>query len=395
MGKSGHIYEKEDIGKIAYFQIESINSNRECPLLPVTCYRNRNKYVFNYDFREMVPLDSINSDLFSDKSFLVKLLVSFAKCIIWCEEHFLDPYNIQGSLACIYCREIKSECYDEKDYHFIYLPVEKNNGNDPIKSLMEEIYSRSRLFLPGEENQNIEFEFLDTWDLNNFSSGLEELKKLVFSKSEASHKSVSVKYGKNIIIPVGIILFEMLLALFSFIILKNMSRFGSSVFPAIVVSLFILICISLDIIFLLSSNGGLRNGFADMRNFFEHFLDSYVEKGKKHFSDSPNKNPKTGILYECMPGSGLEDRGEKVYIVSDDFIIGNNPEKSDFTIDCKDINAVHARIIKKQNVFFIEDEGSVKGTYLNGERLKKQREYMLRDKSIVRFASREYYFSSD
>lgn len=102
-----------------------------------------------------------------------------------------------------------------------------------------------------------------------------------------------------------------------------------------------------------------------------------------------------GIISEGLPGTEAEERGEKAFILVDEFIFGRDVRKVDFHLDDDTCGRIHARILRRRNLFFLEDLGSKNGTYLDGQRLQKYRETMLPEQAKLRFGQRVYFFTSE
>lgn len=89
------------------------------------------------------------------------------------------------------------------------------------------------------------------------------------------------------------------------------------------------------------------------------------------------------------------EKGEdmtKFEITGERIFIGRNSAAADFVIDEKSVGRLHAEMINKEGKWFIVDNHSKNGTYLNGERLIAGYECELKDGSILTFANREYKF---
>ncbi len=56
------------------------------------------------------------------------------------------------------------------------------------------------------------------------------------------------------------------------------------------------------------------------------------------------------------------------------------------------ISRIHADIITKNNSFFVKDENSTNGTYVNGNRLTPNEEVQVFDGDIITFANEEFEF---
>lgn len=102
-----------------------------------------------------------------------------------------------------------------------------------------------------------------------------------------------------------------------------------------------------------------------------------------------------GIISEGAPGTRSEEAGEKAFILVDEFIFGRDVNKVDFFLDDAKCGRIHARIIRRRGLFFIEDLGSKHGTVVDGVRLQRHKEMLLPALAKIQFANLIYYFSSE
>ena len=79
----------------------------------------------------------------------------------------------------------------------------------------------------------------------------------------------------------------------------------------------------------------------------------------------------TTVLYEeTIILRNSEQKDMLIYPDKFPFLIGKSKLKCDYVIDKNVISRVHARIIKKNNNFFIEDMNSTNKTFVNGKKLE-------------------------
>ena len=82
----------------------------------------------------------------------------------------------------------------------------------------------------------------------------------------------------------------------------------------------------------------------------------------------------TTVLYEeTIILRSLEQRDMLIHPDKFPFLIGKSRLKCDYVIDQNVISRVHAKIIKKNNTFFIEDMDSTNKTFINGKKLEPGR----------------------
>ena len=80
------------------------------------------------------------------------------------------------------------------------------------------------------------------------------------------------------------------------------------------------------------------------------------------------------MLYEeTIILRSLEQKDMLIHPDKFPFLIGKSRLKCDYVIDQNVISRVHAKIIKKNNTFFIEDMDSTNKTFINGKKLEPGR----------------------
>lgn len=101
-------------------------------------------------------------------------------------------------------------------------------------------------------------------------------------------------------------------------------------------------------------------------------------------------------------GAGTKTEGRLLYqgtcgesdfvIEGDSFLIGGRNDQADGQLQASGISRNHARITKKEDVYYIEDLNSRNGTYLNGSLLSYKQKYRIKPGDHLRFAREEYMF---
>ena len=85
--------------------------------------------------------------------------------------------------------------------------------------------------------------------------------------------------------------------------------------------------------------------------------------------------------------------GESILIQTEVFFIGKNDSEVDYTIyNNTNISRIHAKIILKCGVYFIEDMNSTNYTYVNGLRVAPGYQQVLQNKDIIYLADEEFVF---
>ena len=90
--------------------------------------------------------------------------------------------------------------------------------------------------------------------------------------------------------------------------------------------------------------------------------------------DSVNSQPQGGFSGNAGGAAYLQYRGQNIPINDNEFVIGkaNNQFKINFVInDNPHVSRKHATILMQGGTYFIRDEGSTNGTYVNGRSLPK------------------------
>ncbi|MEY8391205.1 DUF6382 domain-containing protein [Lachnospiraceae bacterium 45-W7] len=92
----------------------------------------------------------------------------------------------------------------------------------------------------------------------------------------------------------------------------------------------------------------------------------------------------------------LEYRGmrryEDIFIEGESFLLGKNGAQVDGVIPAKEVSRLHARIIRQEQRYFIEDLNSTNGTFLNDVALEYHQPRELNKNDRVRFGAEEYVF---
>ncbi len=74
------------------------------------------------------------------------------------------------------------------------------------------------------------------------------------------------------------------------------------------------------------------------------------------------------------------------------FLIGRSVDLADMVIPAISVGRIHARIITRDDDFYLIDEDSKNGTFINNIKIDPKREYQLKNDDIITFANMEYTF---
>lgn len=101
------------------------------------------------------------------------------------------------------------------------------------------------------------------------------------------------------------------------------------------------------------------------------------------FNDSSNN------AYIIKPDS---EGADKIYIDKAEFNIGRDKVNSDFVIEKPTVSGKHAAILSDNGEYYIIDNNSSNGTYLNNVKLQPNKRYKLNSKDNIIFADQSYCF---
>ena len=119
---------------------------------------------------------------------------------------------------------------------------------------------------------------------------------------------------------------------------------------------------------------------------------------KKHSIDfNRNKSEKRYIVKNknCLnnvPKLMSLHNNEIVYINRDIFYIGRNKETSDLYIKNHLINYNHAYIIRKDKFYYLVDNHSINGTFLNSQKINYNDEVPLNNGDLITFSKEKFVF---
>ncbi|HHV59214.1 MAG TPA: FHA domain-containing protein [Clostridiaceae bacterium] len=82
----------------------------------------------------------------------------------------------------------------------------------------------------------------------------------------------------------------------------------------------------------------------------------------------------------------------KFELAGDNIMIGRSIDLADIVIPAKFIGRIHAKIIYRDGEYYLSDENSKNGTFINNAKIEPKNEYRLKNGDIVTFANMEYTF---
>ena len=85
--------------------------------------------------------------------------------------------------------------------------------------------------------------------------------------------------------------------------------------------------------------------------------------------------------------------GEKIELGKPSFVLGKNPEKSDYAVaDNTNISRVHAVITTRNGRYYVMDQNSTNGTFINGRIIKAGQETEILPGDCLMLANEEFIF---
>ena len=86
--------------------------------------------------------------------------------------------------------------------------------------------------------------------------------------------------------------------------------------------------------------------------------------------------------------------GEKIELGKPSFVLGKNPEKSDYAVaDNTNISSVHAVITMRNGRYYVMDQNSTNGTFINGRIIKAGQETEILPGDCLMLANEEFIFN--
>lgn len=86
--------------------------------------------------------------------------------------------------------------------------------------------------------------------------------------------------------------------------------------------------------------------------------------------------------------------GEKIELGKPSFVLGKNPEKSDYAVaDNTNISRVHAVITARNGRYYVMDQNSTNGTFINGRIIKAGQETEILPGDCLMLANEEFIFN--
>ena len=130
----------------------------------------------------------------------------------------------------------------------------------------------------------------------------------------------------------------------------------------------------------------LQNADAKKLNIIQSYPISNVSLQSSSSGVPHREKPASRV---CMVGLSTSIEYELTKSVT---VFGRSAEKADCVIQNSAMSGNHAAIIKENNTFYIQDNNSSNGTWVNDRRLKPNAKCALRNKDRIRFANENMIF---
>lgn len=119
------------------------------------------------------------------------------------------------------------------------------------------------------------------------------------------------------------------------------------------------------------------------------------EAANQHTAVIPDENEGFRVAMLSETATDADSQGIRAFILVAEFLVGRDMKKVDLHLPDSGIGRIHARIIRRSGSFFICDQGSKNGTYVDNKRLEKFSENLLPDECVIKFAHRSFNFQAD
>ncbi|WP_234121608.1 FHA domain-containing protein [Clostridium hydrogenum] len=391
----------------------------------------KDKYKANcllYYVESYIPLKNfILKNVFSIDEFK-KIVEQIVDLILWIKEHKLITSNLIIDIKYLFI-----DVYSH-DIKFMYVPV---SSNDYINSSMENLgillrqLVNSSQIKGGEELVGFILSKVndDNFDINNFKNKISS-----FNKNDDENSSRFGKF-KGFIISFFIIIFLCIciplignafkIKLISKYIDYNALIVFSILFFAAELISFIIVCFTgnkkskeEEVYTNLKSNMNYEkqrskediyiarksednNKITNSREYSPVIEDEFDLNSRKLNKESVHsdldKENGTSVLFSDNSNKPyiikLNSEGTgKIYIDKAAFNIGRDKVNSDFVIEKPTVSGKHASIVSDNGEYYIIDNNSSNGTYLNHIKLEPNKRYRLNNKDGIIFADESYYF---
>ncbi len=414
------------VDTVLYYQIDCLEKHPEIPALPLHISIQEDCCAIEADISGKISLTEYLAGRSLVREDWLRLLIAAGEIVRHSKECFLDPERFAFSLNEIYLPSAL-ERFDDKELRFLYIPIlpdmPGDYSKDPLLALSKEVLrflSSDRNFC--EEMFSIEEEEqIASWSADFAEQGLDAFRVMLEGripqgdcvhaeiKNEKPLFSRTFHPFPNVVIPFPVLFIlsaEAVLIVFAFQIMKNQPNFHNPATPVLLLSAILICCAGLDLFLILKRQSLFHisrpsdipcSDYTDLEADTESLSEAVfsIKEEKTVLLCPSTGSRRIAMLSSGIPGTLEEGKGQKAYILSDDFLIGRDCSKVDFRINSLTVGRIHARILRRENSFFMEDLGSRNGTFVNQKKLKKKEEFLLPENCRIRFADKEFYFVAD
>ncbi len=110
-------------------------------------------------------------------------------------------------------------------------------------------------------------------------------------------------------------------------------------------------------------------------------------------TDSPKAQFSPAFLTQQVTSPSQDKKAQRAVVWVDDFLIGRDKCLCDLFIDHPSVSDRHARILHRGPMYFLLDQGSAKGTYIDSRRLYSFEETPLNDGDVIVCGEMRFVFS--
>jgi len=399
--------DRNDSYRIAYYQQDILQKHTVSPIVKTQIGADDRSIYIQPDIGGLLPISDFCAAQGLSRELALNLMVHLLKTAAWCSDHLLDPVCLSVIPGAFYSSGVAG-IPDISQIVFTYIPVREPDTESRSAGLLVNMVEQISGSTVSPLFSRVEMDLIAGIDLYDTESAINTL--MDFPKTPADSETLSGEADKGTpyavyrsrfrfhpgirFILASVLLAQFILILFMFTILQNSSYFSEPLVPVLIVCTVLLLIGASDAILFLHRASPLKQMLSSDRakpKKEDRELFSIKEE-KTTLLTSEGQNSRIAMICSGMPGTAEECSGKKAYVLVDDFLVGRDKSRVDFRIDSLSVGRVHARIIRRQNSFFIEDLDSKNGTYVDRKKLKKNAEYPLPEKCRIRFAGQEFYF---
>ncbi len=347
-----------------------MSNNEIAGLLPMTVQRMDDVWRFSYDITNAEPLD--NSEPAPDTFTVLRLLEQMCEVAVSLRDYAIDEGNLVLKDDCIYLNKAEEKAY------LLCVPIERQ-GEITLKKFCEE--KVRRLYSKRTQYGSLCRDLIgclreENFDCHAFAETIKRGLALMSVQARKPEPARSNDYGND-------------MARDGAVLLRHTTDGrGDS---------------SGDTLYMLERDSFEQRGTSiDLRHsrgFPSEVVDETVLVQDDDFADDAEQQ--TALLDEDVT-SLLRNRAflirkstnERIEITTDSFCIGKSSRDLDYRIEGNPaVSRYHAKIIRRENGFFIKDTDSKNHTYVDREKIESGLEIPLTDGTSVRFANEEFTFA--